>query len=809
MRDPGNRQARKVLRGSAQPRSPAAARHRRLVDRIAKLTGAGRVLLLLDGADGLALAAARLPAGEDAGKLHAAIAPWIDDARRSRRARLRVGPGGAPRVAQRSCIVAPLLDGRALVGILYVDIDGTAGRLASADRELVAALAEQAASEHAARLAAARLAGENERRNAELAVIASIQQGIAGSLSFNAIVEQVGDKLRELLHLESIGIRWYDHDTRTVHFLYEIEHGKRVTMASVRPSQARWGEVTSDRGVIVRNTAAEVAAAGVAPGTECSLSTLTVKIVAQDRVVGVVLVESFEREYAFGESDIRLLQTIVASMGAALENARLFNEAQEALQQQKASAEVLAVISSSVADTQPVFDKILDSCKHLFGGDELDVLLVDDQGQLQVAAYVGKARDAVMATFPAPVAGSAPGRAISERRVAHYADVLNDPDTPPVLRRVAKLAGYHSVAFAPMLWEERGIGVVGVARSRGPFSDKELALLQTFADQAVIAIQNSRLFKETKEALEQQTATAGILKVIAGSPSNVQPVFDAIVRNAVTICDALFANVFRFDGEMLHWGASHNLAPESVEMLRGSYPMRPTAMQISGRVITSRAIAGSADVLSDPDYDQRFAIAGGWRRILGAPMLRDGEPVGVIVVGWREAGPIPPRYEEILSTFADQAVIAIENVRLFNETKEALEQQTATAEILRVISGSVTDTQPVFDAIVQSCRRLFSGKAVALAMPRGDMLGLVAFARDRGIGSLEPWPLDRGSGAGACIIDSRLIVVPDTAEAAREFVRMPQLATALGYRSCLFVPLLREGKAIGCLAILRASAGKF
>jgi GAF domain-containing protein len=207
--------------------------------------------------------------------------------------------------------------------------------------------------------------------------------------------------------------------------------------------------------------------------------------------VGAILVGWPEAGHT-STRQIELIRTFADQAVIAIENVRLLNETKEALQQQKATAEVLAVISSSVADTKPVFAKILDSCKHLFGGDELDVLLVDGQGRLQVAAYVGNARDAVMATFPAQVEGSAPGRAITERRVVHYADVVNDPGTPPVLRRMGKVAGYHSVAFAPMLWERRGIGVVGVARSRGPFSDKELSLLQTFADQAVIAIQNAR-----------------------------------------------------------------------------------------------------------------------------------------------------------------------------------------------------------------------------------------------------------------------------------------------------------------------------
>src|SRR4029079_2273345 len=173
-----------------------------------------------------------------------------------------------------------------------------------------------------------RLLKETEQRNAELAVINSIQQGISASLDFQGIIDLVGDKLREVLKVENIGIRWYDHETKTGHFLYEYEHGKRITIPSVKPTEEKWRDITSDRSVTFLNTRAEVAGGGVVPGTECALSAMTVRIVSRDRVVGIVIVESFEREYAFGAGEARLLTTIASSMGVALENARLFDETQ-------------------------------------------------------------------------------------------------------------------------------------------------------------------------------------------------------------------------------------------------------------------------------------------------------------------------------------------------------------------------------------------------------------------------------------------------------------------------------------------------
>ena len=207
------------------------------------------------------------------------------------------------------------------------------------------------------------------------------------------------------------------------------------------------------------------------------------------------------------------------------------------------------------------------------------------------------------------------------------------------------------------------------------------------------------LFKrERDEALEQQKATAEILRVIRTSPADVQPVFETIVRNAVTLCGSLYAIVFRFDGELLHFVASHNVAPSPwrhyADYLKAKYPMRPNSSQVSGRVLLKKSVVRLEDALADPDYDQRSA-RGGWRRVLGVPMLREGEPLGVIVVGWTEAGPVSKVQEELLKTFADQAVIAIENVRLFEaeqqrtrELRESLEQQKATSEVLRVISNS-------------------------------------------------------------------------------------------------------------------------
>src|SRR6516164_10099055 len=220
--------------------------------------------------------------------------------------------------------------------------------------------------------------------------------------------------------------------------------------------------------------------------------------------------------------------------------------------------------------------------------------------------------------------------------------------------------------------------------------------------------------RERNEAREQQIATAEILRVIRASPNDVQPVFETIVRTAVSLCGGLFANVFRFDGEQLHYVASHNVDPSNADLIRASYPKRPdSSSQVSGRVIRTKSVVWLEDVLTDPDYDQRFPVAMGWRRLLGVPMLRDGDPIGVITVGWAKPGPALKVQEELLKTFADQAVIAIENARLLNELRqrtadltESLEQQTATSEVLRIISSSPSELTPVFESMLANATRL-------------------------------------------------------------------------------------------------------
>jgi two-component system NtrC family sensor kinase len=394
----------------------------------------------------------------------------------------------------------------------------------------------------------------------------------------------------------------------------------------------------------------------------------------------------------FGEKEIGLAESFRDQALIAIENVRLFNETREALEQQNASADILGVISNSVADAQPVFDKILESCKHLFGGDELDVLLVDEQGQLNIAAYIGDSHDVVAATFPAPVELTPAGRAIRERKAVHWPDLVNGENVPGVLRKMAKLIGYRSMVFAPMLKGDRGIGAIGVARSTGPFKPKELAMLQTFADQAVIAIENARLFNETKEALERQTATADILKVIASSPSDIQPVFEAIATSANRLVGGFSSTVFRFIDGVAHLKAFTPTTPAADQVLQTTFP-RPVADFPPFQMAQAGEVTRIPDTEALSDEIGDIARARGFRSMLFAPLMNDGVSIGLIAVTRVQPFNFTDHHVQLLRTFADQAVIAIENVRLFEEVQARTRELSQSLDDLRTAQDRLVQTE--------------------------------------------------------------------------------------------------------------------
>ena len=328
------------------------------------------------------------------------------------------------------------------------------------------------------------------------------------------------------------------------------------------------------------------------------------------------------------------------------------------------------------------------------------------------------------------------------------------------------------------------------------------------------------LEKRLAEAQEQQAAAAEILRVISSSPTDVQPVFDSIAASALRICDARLCTVFRFDGELIHLVALQQVSTEGAAAYRNAYPARPGRGGGTHRAILTGGIVHIPDIRDDPEYElQDLARANQFGCVLSVPMLRDGHPIGAITVGREAARSFSDAQIELLRTFADQAVIAIENVRLFKELqtsnrdlREALEQQTATSEILGVISQSPTDVQPIFDTMVQSAVRLCAGRFGALYRFDGELIYSVArhnYTPEalEEVQRVYPTRPTRALGSGRAILDRAVIHVPDV-EHDPEFHHLV-LARATGWRSGLFVPMLRDGMAVGAIAVLRAEPGRF
>jgi len=569
---------------------------------------------------------------------------------------------------------------------------------------------------------------------------------------------------------------------------------------------------------------------------------LATPLLREGAPIGAITIRRMEVR-PFSDAQIRLLETFSHQAVIAIENVRLFTELQdknkaltqahaqvtESLEQQTATSEVLKVIASTPTDLTPVFDAILRSAVTLFNAYGGSIRRFD--GELVYLAAVTspnpEADDRLRRMYPhRPDREHRADRPILDGMVVHIADTDEEPSEST--RRLARDFGYRRLLGVPMLREGQIIGSITVAGSEpGPYSARQIALLRTFADQAVIAIENVRLFTELQEknhaltkahsqvteALERQTATADILRVISSSPTDIQPVFDIIGERAEQLCDAAISMVSRFDGEQIHLVALHGVMGPAAKVNWEAFPQRPDDDTLSARAVRSRAVAHVADVLTDPLYAQKGAArASGQRASLAVPMIRDNQVIGVIFVARTRPGLFTDNHVELLKTFADQAVIAIENVRLFKELEARNRDLTATAEILRVIASSPTDLQPVFDTIADRSMRLCEATFGWVVMFDGALMHLRSLANvsPEGADALRhmfPLAPSRASAAGRAILTADVVHMPDVLDDPE--YEYKSISHATHSRGVLTVPLLRQGRPIGAITVIRPEPGTF
>ena len=819
-----------------------AALHEFLIEELAELLGTQRVLLLLEPrqpGDELQRAGAQLPRDEDADALQAAITPWLIEARSTRDTRLRHGPDGVHELDQRSCLVAPLvaqvLGQQTVLGYLYTDLEGLFGRLREADRNLLATLAAQAAVALANLRTTEGLERQVAERTAALAIVNSVQAALASKLDVQAIHKLVGDKVRDLFDAQSVLISLFDHAKQLEVFTYIWEKGEYALVAPRPISKLRRHLIDTRRTHVDARITPEVIAhwQGTPIGdTPPAKSAIFVPMIVGDGVKGYVSIQNLDRYEAFTDADMRLLETLTGSLAVAIENVRLFNETKEALERQTATAEVLQVISASPGDTQPVFETIVHSCQRLFGGRAV-AITVPRGTMIETVAFAtdgtpGPGKGGFLSPWPLDT-HSAAGASLLGARMVHVPDTEVGVLEFPRMRNLAIALGYRSGLFVPLMHEGVAQAVIAILRGTvGAFTEREIALAKTFADQAVIAIQNARLFKELElrnrevsDTLQQQTATSEVLQVVAQSMADAQPVFDKILESC--------GRLFRSNGQVLNLLDDNNTLHlvaqrETTETWNGlgsetqlaairdlgttAYPLQLSAKEAAW-MRRAKGVYHFSDVLSDPKAGpsvRAVALTLGFSFAqMGATMFAGDRCIGSIVVNRNAGDGFSAKEQALLATFADQAVIAIQNARLFRETHAALERQTATSAILKVISESPTDVQPVFDAIVGTAIRLLSCD-MAFVQRRNDAHTFLVAAGATPSGLMTgsdiigaSFPIDaKLNFPSRVMLDRATLHLPDWST-----VELPaheaHVRATFGINASLFVPILVGDECLGTL----------